>query len=47
MYHVNTSGSAASNISFSRPSSSMNLAGMPVRIFETFSVIPSDSIMIM
>ena len=46
MYHANTSGSAASNISFSIAISSMNRAGTSVRHGSTFSVIPSLSIMI-
>src|SRR5215510_3165630 len=45
MYHANTSGSAASNISLSMPISLMNFAGRSVRHGSTFSVMPSLSIM--
>jgi hypothetical protein len=38
----NTSGSAASNITFSSPGSLMNRAGTSLRHDSTCSVIPSD-----
>src|SRR5512139_4131330 len=44
-YQENTSGSAASNITLSSPSSLMNRAGTSVRHDLTCSVTPSDSIM--
>ncbi len=44
-YQVNTSGSAASNITFSSPSSFTIFATTSVRQLRTFSVIPSDSTM--
>src|SRR5262249_15400001 len=47
MYHAKTSGSAASNMTFSRPSALMILATASVRQALTFSVIPSDSIISM
>src|SRR4030067_61102 len=46
MYQLNTAGSAASNITLSRPSSLTIFATTSVRQLLTFSVIPSDSTMI-
>src|SRR6266567_1029441 len=45
MYHANTSGSDASNITLYKPRALMIFAGTSVRHVFTFSVIPSDSTM--
>lgn len=42
MYHSNTGGSAASNITFSSLNSLMNGTGSSVRYSDTCSVTPSD-----